>query len=183
MADLLIKPDPESKSPAVFDEDIYEDAGDLEFNTDQKFQNVFMAKIPRYVWQAWSKLDDNAEIQLGTIRRSVVKDGNKKTEHMQMLLSPEIGAHQMIPKQYDLEVVDTNVDNTFVFTEQDLPGYKSKSSQKFDLALANMPARLTRPARVEKPREPYDPNKKFKPYFRKAIPSEYFENAKNHNIC
>jgi len=181
MADILIKPDPESKSPAVFDEDIYEDAGDLEFNTDPKFQSVFMAKIPRYVWQAWSKLDDNAEIQIGTIRQTVVKDGNKKKEHMQMLLSPEIGVHQMIPKHYDLEVVDVNVQNTFVFTEQDLPGYKSKSSQKFDPALANMPARLTRPARVDKPREPYDPNKKFKPYFRKAIPSEHSNRRRGHH--
>jgi transcription initiation factor TFIIF subunit beta len=76
MADTLIKPDPDVKgggaSPAAFnDEDIYEDAGDLEFNTDPEFQKLYLARVPRYVWEAWSKLDDDAEIHIGTIRQSI----------------------------------------------------------------------------------------------------------------
>lgn len=74
MADSLIKPDPDSKggaSPAAFnDEDIYEDAGDLEFNPDPEFQKLYLARVPRYVWEAWTKLDDDAEIHIGTIRQS-----------------------------------------------------------------------------------------------------------------
>lgn len=80
--------------------------------------------------------------------------------------------HQTIPKEYMLDVTAESVNNTFVFTEQDLPGFKSKSRQKFDLSSANMPARLTRP-RIEKTKQPWDPNKKFTPYFKKAIPSEF----------
>lgn len=64
-----------------------------------------------------------------------------------------------------------DVKNTYVFTEQDLPGFKSKAKQKFDIQSANMPARLTRP-KVERPKGPWDPNKRFQPYFKKAIPSE-----------
>jgi len=69
-------------------------------------------------------------------------------------------------------MTEESVRNTFVFTEQDLPGFKSRSREKFDPASANMPARLTKPARAEKPKEPWDPNRKVMPYFRKAIPSE-----------
>jgi len=75
MADILIKPDPETTgaSPAAFtDEDIYEDAGDLEFNTDPNFQKVYLARVPKYIWEEWSSLDDDAEIQLGTIRQLTV---------------------------------------------------------------------------------------------------------------
>lgn len=90
-----------------------------------------------------------------------------------MLLNPDLAAHQTIPKEYLLDVTEEKVKNTVVFTEKDLPGFKSKSRQQFDLATANMPARLTRP-KNDKPmsKEPYDPNKRFQPYYRKAIPSQ-----------
>jgi transcription initiation factor TFIIF subunit beta len=79
MADTLIKPDPEAPgaSPAALsEEDIYEDAGDLEFNSDPVFQSLYLARVPKYLWEAWSKLDDDAEIQIGTLRHAVVKDEN-----------------------------------------------------------------------------------------------------------
>jgi len=79
MADTLIKPDPEAPgaSPAALsEEDIYEDAGDLEFNSDSVFQSLYLARVPKYVWEAWSKLDDDAEIQIGTLRMAIVKDAN-----------------------------------------------------------------------------------------------------------
>lgn len=79
MADAHIKPDPEGlgASPGAFsEEDIYEDAGDLEFNTDPSFNALYLAKVPRYMWEAWSKLDDDAEIQIGTIRQSQEKGPN-----------------------------------------------------------------------------------------------------------
>jgi transcription initiation factor TFIIF subunit beta len=75
MADPLIKLDPETHgaSPgALSEDDIYEDAGDLEFNTDPKYQTLYLARVPKYIWEAWSKLDDDAEIQVGTIRQMQV---------------------------------------------------------------------------------------------------------------
>ena len=87
-----------------------------------------------------------------------------------MLLTSELAPHQMIPKEYTLDITQETAKNTFVFTEQDLPGFKSKSKQKFDPTSANIPARLNR-GRIEKPgKQPWDPNKKFQPFFRKAIP-------------
>lgn len=99
-----------------------------------------------------------------------------------MLLRSDLATHQGIAKEYVLNVIDDNTvfkdpsdtrqtKNTFVFTEQDLPGYKSKSRQKFEAATANMPARLTRP-KTEKNKAPYDPNKKFTPFVRKPVPSK-----------
>lgn len=103
-----------------------------------------------------------------------------------MLLRSDLAPHQGIAKEYKLDLLDGKDDkghevknptdtretrNTFVFTEQDLPGYKSKSRQKFEAATANMPARLLR-AKMDKTKAPYDPNKKFTPFVRKPVPSK-----------
>lgn len=64
-----IKPDPDSKDISmggIDDEDIYEDAGDLDFSNAG--QNVWLMRIPRQLWEHWSKLDDDEEIQIGTVR-------------------------------------------------------------------------------------------------------------------
>jgi transcription initiation factor TFIIF subunit beta len=89
-----------------------------------------------------------------------------------MLLRSDLAAHQGIAKEYDFESMEEGkvAKNTFVFTEQDLPGYKSKSRQKFEASTANMPARLQR-AKAERNKAPYDPSKKFTPFVKKPVPS------------
>jgi transcription initiation factor TFIIF subunit beta len=91
---------------------------------------------------------------------------------LQMLLNSDLPQHQGVPKEYELEVTSETVKKTFIFTEQDLPGYKSRANTKFDPAIANMPARLNRP-KPERTREkqPWDKNKKYQPYASKGIPS------------
>lgn len=69
-----IKAEPDGgASPAIDEEDLYEDAGDLEFydrsEPGDPYGTVYMAKVPRHLWEAWSKLDDDAEIRIGTIRQ------------------------------------------------------------------------------------------------------------------
>ena len=63
-----IKPDPDSLggSPAAQDEDVYEDAGDLDFSGTEP--GLYLTRIPKFLWERWSKLDDNQEVQIGTLR-------------------------------------------------------------------------------------------------------------------
>jgi transcription initiation factor TFIIF subunit beta len=64
-----IKPDPDSKGTptgTLSDDDLYEDAGDLDFSLAG--QNVWLTRIPKALWEHWSKLDDDEEIQIGTVR-------------------------------------------------------------------------------------------------------------------
>lgn len=64
-----IKQDPDliGASPAALsDDDIYEDAGDLDFGSAH--QAVWLTRLPKFLWENWSKIDDDEEIQLGTIR-------------------------------------------------------------------------------------------------------------------
>lgn len=92
-------------------------------------------------------------------------------QEMSMLLNSELSQHQLVPKEYNLDIASGDVNNTFIFSEQDLPGFKSKANEPFNLATANMPARLTRPT-YDKPhgKQPADSGKRFQPY--KKIPSK-----------
>lgn len=73
MADQVrIKPDPEAAASPLADDDM-EDAGDLEFYDrsvpGDPMGTMYLARLPTALWDAWSELDDDAEIQIGTIRQ------------------------------------------------------------------------------------------------------------------
>ena len=66
---LPIKSDAEAEvsSPGVrSEEDIYEDAGDLDFACSA--QEVYLTRVPKALWKTWSQLDTDGDIHLGTIR-------------------------------------------------------------------------------------------------------------------
>lgn len=66
---MYIKPDPDTKDAVLDDlddEDIYEDAGDLDFSAAG--QSVWLSRLPRQLWEHWSSLEDDEEIEIGTIR-------------------------------------------------------------------------------------------------------------------
>lgn len=70
---VYIKPDPDNKDIVLADledDDIYEDAGDLDFSASA--QNVWLTRLPQQLWDHWATTDENAdddeEIEIGTIR-------------------------------------------------------------------------------------------------------------------
>ena len=71
----MIKSETDGASPMAVDEDIYEDAGDLDFfDPSSNAASMYLARVPPYVWAAWDKLDDDEEIPIGTIRSWVERD-------------------------------------------------------------------------------------------------------------
>lgn len=170
------------------DDDIYEDAGDLEFfdatQPGNPAGNMYLVRVPPYVWESWDKLDEDAEIQVATLRQWTETGKNGEAKYrMRMLLRGDLAGHQTIPKEYELELPmveqkgtqNTQVKNTFVFSEQDLPGFKAKNKARAEAAAAGIPAHLLRAkeARVEKPAHHggYYHRRQRQEYFRKAIPS------------
>ncbi|KAI1128293.1 transcription initiation factor IIF, beta subunit-domain-containing protein [Nemania abortiva] len=181
--DPSIKPDPDALNslPGVMsDDDIYEDAGDLEFAdfnpaTNPTAGDVYLTHVPKYLYQAWANLDDDEEIRIGTVRKwvEVAKDG-RQTERMALLLDHTKPTHQTIPKEYKLEARDMNLSNMFMFTEQDLPGFKSRSHG----ANSDLPPHLRRrQEQQQRPEEKTQPEagvkkNKYQPRYRKAIPKK-----------
>ena len=66
---MYIKPDPDNKDAVLADledDDIYEDAGDLDFSAAGR--SVWLSRLPRQLWENWAQIDDDEEIEIGTIR-------------------------------------------------------------------------------------------------------------------
>ncbi|KAM3532032.1 hypothetical protein NHJ13051_000408 [Beauveria bassiana] len=196
----FIKPDPDAQAtPPLDDEDLFEDAGDLEFydkNLANTYETLYLARIPRYMWEAWQKLierlDDDDEVQIGTLRTwnepgETDDNGNvgPETTKLRMLLDPGCDEHHALPREYDLDVLDRDVRNHFIFTEEDLPSYKAKNKERQDQINAGIPAHILRQKEaaataaasaaaggVGPQRNTYDRKSRFQPYYRKAIPKK-----------
>lgn len=93
-----------------------------------------------------------------------------------MLLSANCPEHQVLPREYDLEVLEPNVNNHFIFSEEDLPGFKARSKARQDAANAGIPASLLRQKQANNSngsdRPTYDRRSRYQPYYRKAVPSK-----------
>lgn len=212
MADSeAIKPEP-GTSPVPMDEDeMLEDAGDLDFYDKtipgNAFEMLYLARIPRYMWDAWIKmtdrLSDDEEIQIGTLRTwnepqmdSAMADGSaREVTKLRMLLTPNRPEHQLLPREYDLEVLDQEVHNHYIFSEEDLPGFKAKNKERAEAASAGIPLSLLRAKNNSNnnnnnnnhngnngngnsgggghggERYSFNRRNRYQPYFRKAIPS------------
>lgn len=66
MGNGWIKAEAETSSAMQMDEDIYEDAGDLDFAAAS--QDLYLTRLPKMLWDSWSQLDNEQEIRLGTVR-------------------------------------------------------------------------------------------------------------------
>ncbi|PNH47686.1 hypothetical protein VD0004_g716 [Verticillium dahliae] len=176
-----IKPDPDAvASPSATpleDDDLYEDAGDLEFydasGASGTFSQAYLAKVPKEIWDAWSNLPEDAEIEVGTMRQwDVIRPDGGVDHRFRMLLNSELAGHQLMPREYDLEMGSELTRGTFVFSEEDLPGFKAKSKARNDAANNGIPAHLLRP-KVDRPaRKPFDRKARYQPFYRKAIPKK-----------
>lgn len=157
-----IKPDPETldgASPMAVDEDPYEEL-DLEFyNPVQENgapapqDHLLMARVPTYVWAAWDKIDDDTPIEIGRLRmwsEPDKKHPQTKKQKMRLMLKSNVGAHQGLPREYDLVDTDQDVKNTFVFTEADLDAFKNRNKMRKEAADQGIPAYLLRP-KTDKP--------------------------------
>lgn len=196
MADTQpIKPEPEEEKPAlagVDDDDLDENAGDLEFydknSPTRQFETLYLARMPRYMWEAWLKLverlGDDDEVQLGTLRTwneptpdAAVEGGVRNVTKLRMLLDAEHPEHQTMPLEYDLEIHDRDVQNHFIFSEEDLPGYRERNKARAETLSAGIPAHLLRQRAQANGQEPgpqrhaYDRRSRYQPYYRRAIPS------------
>lgn len=165
----FVKPDPDSKEGLLAGleyEDIYEDAGDLDFSAAA--QDVWLSRIPRSLWEHWSKLDDDEEIQIGTIRI----EGSLKAPKRVSLRLAERPDNQGIPKDYILQHQTVSADaashalqNSYLFTEKNIPGAENRLSVIGEARSALYEA-MKRDARNK------ERKKKWEPYVRKTVPKQ-----------
>jgi transcription initiation factor TFIIF subunit beta len=82
--------------------------------------------------------------------------------------------HKDLPKEYNMEIANPDVHNTFVFSEQDLPSYAAKNKERAAALAQGIPAHLLRQQqRQTEPQQPADrASRRAAPYAaRRGIPS------------
>ncbi|KAK9417830.1 hypothetical protein SUNI508_01587 [Seiridium unicorne] len=174
-----IKPDPDDvkPSPGAFEDDeLYEDAGDLEFYDASQPQDpqgsAFLAHLPKYLYDQWAQLGDEEDLVIGKVRTwAEVDKSGQQIQKFAILVDSSNPIHQSVPKEYTLEMRDPSLLNTFMFTEQDLPGFKSKTQGGPN---NDIPPHLRpKPAQPKENVKP-EPGKsrRREPYYRKAIPKK-----------
>ena len=87
-----------------------------------------------------------------------------------MRLKSDIPAHKDVPKEYDMDVANHDVNNTFVFTESDLPSYAAKNKERANALAQGIPAHLLRKQQRQM-EPPAELGRKGAPYARRPIPS------------
>ncbi|KIX93053.1 uncharacterized protein Z520_11326 [Fonsecaea multimorphosa CBS 102226] len=175
--DQNIKLEPTDDTPSPFvdeDDDMYEDAGDLDFSQAQ--QQLWLSHIPKTLWETLSKLQDDDEIEIGKIR---VEGAESNPSRVSLLLYP-LPAFENEPKEYNLftapreKLRSRRPGQALVFSEKDLPGYKPRTFAWDDVDEEGNPGQgrsflHERHKREQKKKE----NKgRFVPYTRRPIPKQ-----------
>ncbi|KAH7076716.1 transcription initiation factor IIF [Paraphoma chrysanthemicola] len=129
-----VKPDPDVKTEDLYmDDDFYEDTGELALPPQDGSDNVWLARIPDYLYSAISNWDELAEgndddqIQIGEVFGFATTSGIDKTKPMRVFFNDRWHEKAKLPTAFQLDPTPTSdqvLGNTYVFTEKDLPGYR-----------------------------------------------------------
>ncbi|KAL5121336.1 hypothetical protein ACEQ8H_000804 [Pleosporales sp. CAS-2024a] len=117
------------------DDEFYEEAGELSLpRADEPPKDVWLARIPGWLFEAvssWEELsegNDNDQIQIGEVLAFPTTSGIDQERSMRIFLSDRWRAQTKLPSSFQLDptkIASHTLSNTYVFTEKDLPGFKS----------------------------------------------------------
>lgn len=139
-----IKPDPDMKmedaitpsGSGYMDDDFYEDTGELQLPSKGSDKDIWVTRIPKWLYDAVAKWEDIADgqdsdqIQIGEVL--ALPDhgrtgGISKTDPMRVFFNSKSLAEKQLPQAFEMKMTPATNDtlgNTYVFTEKDLPGYR-----------------------------------------------------------
>lgn len=164
-------------------EDYLEDNETLDMNLADGEQKVWLVKLPRYLAEKWSNTDELSGEQLGRVK--IKQSGRNGTSNNKLQVKLELNESPMnenIPHEYDISMLNTQVRNSYVFSEENLAKFKQELTEVAEMPeqpslqpvdkkkMANKPYKFFR---IQKNKEGQDgkPIKKFVPYV-KTIPKK-----------
>ncbi|KAI5306911.1 hypothetical protein KEM56_006472 [Ascosphaera pollenicola] len=168
MTDAPIKEEQHGAHDSL-DDDIYEDTGDLDFS--QAMQDVWLARLPKTLWEAWSKLDADEEIEVGALR---VEGPPEDIKRISLRVAESVRT-PLVPRDYNLRRQNVRADasfvvpNTYIFSEKDLPGHVDKANILFNETQTHGRSYLYEQMKKDANKKP-SKSRKWEPYIRKTIP-------------
>lgn len=121
--DVKIKPDPaDAATPSMMDEDEFEDTGELMIRGTAQDDQAWLAKLPKWLWEAWADIAEDEEIELGKVR--VYNDKLPGDKPKIKIVLNDLPSHATVPKRYEINFNKDVYNNTVVFSEKDQPGFR-----------------------------------------------------------
>lgn len=90
---------------------------------------------------------------------------------MTLLLSTSSKYNKDVPKEYNMNITNSKSTNMYIFSEKDLPGYKDKIKGRQKRVNGTGGGDLKVPSNEAGGKSNSRVNKRWQPYYRKAIPS------------
>lgn len=118
-------------SPSAASEQYADDVeDDPELNTENAHKILWMSKLPKYLWEALENVNDDGEIEIGTIR---VEGAFDSPERVSLMLN-NAQNFQSLEKEYVLKKQTgptrkiKRPGQVLMFSEKNKPGYKPRAS-------------------------------------------------------
>lgn len=109
-------------------EDYLEENETLDLDIANGNRKVWLVKLPRYLADQWKKTDNLSGKQLGTVK---IKKPSKPGEKLKvkLVLNSQNTDTENIPTDYDLSILNTQVRNSYVFSEENLLKFKQELTE------------------------------------------------------
>ncbi|KAF3988910.1 hypothetical protein FT663_01527 [Candidozyma haemuli var. vulneris] len=126
-------------------EDYLEENESLDMNLSQGGQKVWLVKLPRYLAERWTKRESLNGQQLGHVKirqnngggessSNTPSGGNDQKKKLEVkLVLNDSEDNQDIPQEYDLSILNTQVHNSYVFSEENLKRFKQEVTEMGDM--------------------------------------------------
>lgn len=145
-------------------EDYLEDNETLDMNLSSGQQKIWLVKLPRYLAEKWSNTDELSGKQLATVKIKKNTGGGKLKVKLVLDENSQTNISD-IPHEYDISMLNTQVRNSYVFSEENLKKFKQELTE-----VAQMPDQPSL--------QPIDSNKN-KAQFQVKKPYKFFRVQKN----
>lgn len=145
-------------------EDYLEENESLDMNLSNGLQKIWQVKLPRYLMEKWLDIDRVGGSRLGTVKiRKHPVTGKLQVKLVLNEQSPSFTTD--IPKEYDMSILNTQVRNSYVFSEENLAKFKQELTEV--AAMPDQPQLPGLPSDVKRrgPGAP-DPQKQVQRYYR-----------------
>ncbi|CAH2354574.1 transcription initiation factor IIF subunit beta [[Candida] railenensis] len=110
-------------------EDYLEENESLDMNLQNGSQKIWLVKLPRYLAEKWSNIDQIGGQQLGRVKIKQGTGANRKLQ-VKLVLDQQ---DQSIPQEYDISVLNTQVRNNYVFSEENLKKFKQELTEMVEM--------------------------------------------------
>lgn len=134
-------------------EDYLEENESLDMNLTQGDQKVWLVKLPRYLADKWTNPENLNGQQLGQVK---IRTNSKKKLEVKLVLN-NLPQTASIPSEYDLTILNKEVHNSYVFSEENLTRFKQELTE-----MGEMPNQPELPEFRDEDQEPQRPFKYFR---------------------